>query len=198
MARRAFPGLSQPAWAGCGSQGGEERGPAGPGKRPCGPLSANAAMFSGVSRLRRGPSRISLPVGRFPAGLFSHFCPESPAGLFFSPRAAPPGRVQRGKGCTGASCGRPGHVPGRFLPSLPPGRCLLPGFHRAGRAGPCSPSGPERPVEPFSALEWPPRGVPGGKACTGASCGRPERLPPSAGPLFAPSPLALDFFAPSI
>ena len=126
-----------PSWAFLSSlglvaahQGEREREPAGPGKRPCGPLSANAAVFSGVSRLRRGPSRISLPVGRFPAGfspgLFPHCFPESPAGLFFSP-----GRLPRkgpaGKGLHRGFLWPPRACPGPFSPlsaagEMPPSR----------------------------------------------------------------------------
>ena len=248
MARRAFLGLSQLPWAGCGPQGEEKGGPAGPGRGPCGPLSANAAMFSGVSRLRRGPSRISLPVGRFPAGFspgpFPPFCPESPTGPFFSLRRLQ-GKGLGGKGPHRGFLWPPGACPGPFSPlcrrgrvpfpvftppavpvdahpfcperpvgpfspsggsqevswgerhahglpvaaqgmpravfsPLPPGSRLFPGFHPPAGPGSSPPLGSQKPVEPFSALEWLPRGYSGLRACTRASCGRPDRPPPSA------------------
>ena len=183
---------------------GEKGEPAGPGRGPCGPLSANAAVFSGVSGLRRGPSRISLPVGRFPAGfspgLFSHFFPESPAGPFFSLRR-PQGRVQGGRACTRASCGRPGHVPGRSAPSSAgvappsrfsprrPGRGVLTPFALRAPQGRFSPPGGSQEV---SWGERPAHGLPVGPWGLSRRPSGPARAPfcaLSLGPRFFCTPL---------
>ena len=200
MARRAFLGLSRPAWAGCGSQG-EKGEPAGPGRGPCGPLSANAAVFSGVSRLAPRPfedfpSRGQVSCWVFPWAV-PPFFPESPAGPFFSLRAAP-------------KEGSRGERAAHGLPVAPRGPSLRPsGLCRRGHAPFPVFTPPAGPFDahPFWLSEarravFLPRAAPGrvlgGRACTRASWGRPARLPASAGPPFLrPLPRPQIFLDPS-
>ncbi len=201
--RARAPGLPGPFSAPLGWPRplGEKRRACRPGKRAHGSLSANAAMFSGVSRPRRGLSRISgclprssphpgeLPRmgrgGRRRSGGHSPFCPESPAGPFSLPGGSP-GGVRGRQASTGASCGHPGHILEGFPPSAA-------GVMRPSRF---FPRPPEAGAAPLFALRGPqgrfsPRGgspgsVQGGRAGTRASCGRLGHVPGGSGPFPLP------------